>query len=372
MTDSQSSLLSDEQERKQILNFTNYVLSQKAGNFPALNQLADGTVFPGIRGETTNRGRKLYQNSIGISQKRLKVDTREERVFYSGSEHSLLSRKRMKFSTTPQFNSFEDAQEGYTSGFKSLEDSDDECDDLHRLIDIRKLLSPISNLADVATHPAISRTFRSKVLRDLALDIMLMVEKEQESVISYSGLLEVFLGDYPDALYEDRLALPMYDHKLKLPDDEENLNVTATASSSNKPAKSTTKKGEVPKVEDDDGEKEDPFFALPEFNGNRKLLSIVNGENSQNTEEIETTRQLAQIALQRNQEFIRNLQKIRNCIVKANRIRERILMWAREIAGIPEEDVTIPSALHVVKRGLISATTNHMDEEVEDEEIDED
>ncbi|AAS51607.1 ADL313Wp [Eremothecium gossypii ATCC 10895] len=365
MTDTSEHVLTEEEERHQILNFTKYVLSQRTGNFPELNHTEDGTVFPSIRGETTNRGYKLYQDAKGVSWRRLRVDTLEKKVFYSGSDHKLLARKRMKFSTTPQFH-----RNDGDNDTSDTEESDDP-EDLHDLVDVRKVLSPISSLADVATHPAVSRTFQSKVLRDLALDMILMVEKEQESVISYSRLLEVFLGDFPDALHEEQLGLPGYDHKLKLPEEDG----ASPPIAYQKEAPDTAEDLHQPKEEntgykaEEGEEQEDPFFAIPKLHGIQELSPPANDTGA--TDQLETTRQLAQIALQRNQEFIRNLQKIRNCIVKTNRIRERILVWGKEMAGIPEDDVTVPSALHIVKRGLISATTNHMDEEAEEDDIEE-
>lgn len=334
------------QEVKQITRFTKAVVRDKSGNYPLLNRSKDGTVFPSAAGQTSNRGNKLFQSSENISRKRLNnlVELKGGQVYYNGSEHKLLSRKRMRFNPLNDENK-EEREEGTEEEEEKEEkeekeeeeeeeDSSDD-DDLHRLVNVRKILAPIASLSDVVEHPAASRTFKSTVLKDLALQLVLMVEREQESVISYSRLLEVFLGDYPYALYEDTLQLESYDHSLRLPDDGQ------------------TRK-EQPKVETD----EDPFFALPKFNGAETLLSLLPQQSSETSEDIEATRQLAQIALQRNQEFIRNLQKIRNCVIKGNRIRERILMWAKEYTGIPEEDVTVPSALHVVKRGLISATTN--------------
>ncbi|AMD18742.1 HBL160Cp [Eremothecium sinecaudum] len=365
MGETQEAISLEEQEQVQILNFTKCVLSQRTGNFAGLNHSIDGTVFPPISGLTTNRGNKLFQNSTKISQSRMRVDAEEDKVFYSESEHRLLSRKRMKFSTSPQFIVLHEYHDDEGDADNDDYEEMDDYEDLHNLVDVRKLLSPISSLADVATHPAISRTFKSNALRELAQDIMLIIEKEQRSVVSYGRLLEVFLGDYPDALYEDKLALPEYDHRLKLPAEEEDTNA---APSNRKDRRLASKASEKEGTAEDEGEDEDPFFAIPQFKADEKL-SVISLKTGENNEDIETTRQLAQIALQRNQEFIRNLQKIRNSIVKANRIRERILMWGKEYAGIPEKDVTIPSALHVVKRGLISATTNHMDEEAEDEDV---
>lgn len=335
-----------EDELNHIKQFKHHIMLKLSGNYPPLNQSQSGQIFPEVRGESSNRGNKLYQNCEDVTYTKLKDVSNKSKVFYNGAEHKLLSRKRMKFDNT-----------------RSNEDEKD----LNNLVDVQKVLSPIFSLKDVVEHPSHSKTFKNIVLRELALNNVLMVEKEQANVVNYSKLLEIFLGDFPNALYEDRLKLEPYDHNLTFKDEDE-------VEGENEMENGNKRKAGVTD--------EDAFFSLPQFNELETLMSLIplkyrTGNKSEPisgelTDEVETTRQLAQIALQRNQEFIRNLQKIRNCISKANRIRERILMWSKEYVGIPEDGVTIPNALHVVKRGLISATTNQAQRiEEEDSESEE-
>ncbi|GMF70211.1 unnamed protein product [[Candida] boidinii] len=68
----------------------------------------------------------------------------------------------------------------------------------------------------------------------------------------------------------------------------------------------------------------DPFFKLPEY------IKDFNYGISKN-EDAEDSRQLIQIALQRNEEFIRSLSNIRNGFIRADRIKDNILKWCREI-----------------------------------------
>ncbi|SCU84480.1 LADA_0D01904g1_1 [Lachancea dasiensis] len=327
--------------QNQLKSFSEAILRHKSGNYPSLRASNDGHFFPSTNGATSNRGNKLLQKSDGVSRTTLRnlADSKEEQVFYNGSFHKLLARKRHH------------------------EDSDDEDStvNLHNLVDLRQVLAPVSSLKDIAVHPAVSKTYKNEVLGELALQTVLMIEKEQKNVVALSKLLEAFLGDYPGALLEQNLRLKEYNHNLKLGEDAEDH-------SSTQPPLDIKPDG----YPQDD---EDPFFALPQFDPYSFLPSVVSQNLGQSTEEVEAGRQLTQIALQRNQEFIRNLQKIRNCIVKAQRIKERIHLWGREYAGIQEEDVTVPTALHAVKRGLISATTNrtvteeNIEPEVEDEEV---
>lgn len=349
--------ISIEEELAQIKRFKRKVMVKLSGNYPPLNQSQDGAIFPEIRGETSNRGNKLLQHSDAITYSKLRAKEHESKVFYNGAEHRLLSRKRMKFNDGTASSKTGDKQQQKDDEEDEEEraNNDNGDDDLNELVSIKDILSPISSLKDVVSHPSHSKPFKSPVLKELALSNVLMVEKEQDNVINYYKLLEIFLGDFPEALYEKDLKLPVYDHKLTIKEeDDDNTNTNSPTSSSS---------GLELKPKD-----EEAFFGLPEFTESETLLSLIpkrfhTGDptvpiSGEITDDIETTRQLAQIALQRNQEFIRNLQKIRNCIVKANRIRERILMWGKEFSGIPEQGVTVPNALNVVKRGLISATTN--------------
>lgn len=325
--------IAPEEEQKYIESFSRRIIREKSGNYPPLKRSIDGSmIYLDAGGISSNRGNKLLQGSELVTRQMLNnskpID--EDRVYYNGSEHNLLQRrKRMRVSRE--------------DGSEFDDEDDDEYDELSRLVDVRKILTPISSLADVTNHEPVSRPFRSKVLRDLALQAVLMVEREQNSVIRYAKLLEVFLGDYPQVLNEANLNLPNYDHNLRLPEEEET------------DVEDKDKQG-LKEEEIEDG---DPFFALPRLGGSDSILNLVPEANTPEvSEEIEITRQLAQIALQRNQEFVRNLQKVRNALIKAARIKDRIYAWSEEYAGIPQDGVTIPNALRVVKRGLISATTN--------------
>lgn len=317
-----------EEEFSYIQAFCRHIIKEKSGNYPVLKKSVDGSqVYSGAAGVTSNRGNKLLQRSDLVTRQVMNNSKplNEECVYYNGSEHCLLKRRKIS----------------------KYDGEDDDEIDLSKLVDVRNILTPISSLADVTRHDAIRRTFESETLRKLSLQNSLMIEKEQKSVIRYAKLLELFLGDHPEPLLEDVLKLPAYDHKLELP-EEDNADADEQEGA-DQPNENTL----------DEKDKEDPFFALPAIGGPEALLNLLPSANSPEVaEEAETTRQLAQIALQRNQEFIRNLKSIRSALVKANRVRERILAWSHEYTGYPEDDVTVPNALRVVKRGLISATTN--------------
>lgn len=341
MTSNQHDEVSE--ERDCIQSFYRQVIRTKSGNYPPLKRSLDGTlIYPSASGISSNRGNKLLQKSGLVTRQVLDSSKpmNEDCVYYNGSEHNLLQRrKRIKVAAPAEHN--EDRR-------ANLEASDDECD-LSKLVDVRRVLTPIASLADITTHEAIKRSFDGKALRELSFQSIMMIEQEQNSVMRYSNLLEVFLGDHPEPLYESVLKLPAYDHHLKLPEED---------------SAEVDEKESVLRQDDSEGAKnnaagEDPFFALPDVGGHDALLNLLPAANSPRVlEDVETIRQLAQIALQRNEEFVRNLKKVKSFLIKANRIRERILNWSREYSGVPEDGVTVPNALRVVKRGLISATTN--------------
>lgn len=346
-------------EEQYIQAFYRHVIRTKSGNYPPLKRSLDGTLtYPNASGISSNRGNKLLQKSGLVTRQKLNNSRpmNEDCVYYNGSEHCLLQRrKRMKFPGTTG-----DQKNGQQI---VKEDSDEECD-LSKLVDVRKVLTPIASLADITRHDAIKRSFDGKALRELAIQSIMMIEKEQNAVMRYSSLLEVFLGDHPEPLYESVLNLPVYDHHLKLP-EEDAVDADEKDHFIHQGNEEVARNG---------ANEEDPFFAIPNLGGHNALLRLLPNDNSpQALEDVETVRQLAQIALQRNEEFVRNLKRIKASLIKANRIRERILNWSREYSGVPENGVTVPNALRAVKRGLISATTNmsmggghEMEDEIEE------
>ncbi|CAD6599195.1 BAH_G0002900.mRNA.1.CDS.1 [Saccharomyces cerevisiae] len=385
-----------------ISTFTRRIIKEKSGNYQVLKRSIDGKlIYPEATGISSNRGNKLLQRSEVVTRRDLNNSKPmiEQTVFYNGSEHRLLKtnivtdsrRKRIKF--TPDINvepvlvgdendidGSEKEDENITDEYYGEEDDDN----LSKLVNVKEILTPILSLGDIINHKTISRTFSSPILKNLALQIILMIEKEQMSVVRYSQFLEVFLGDHPEPIYESNLNLPPYNHNLTLPEDrgtsdENDINNKNNINEVNLNSLST-EAGYINNGMEEFGE-EDPFFALPRLEQSNALLSLLPSssdsasistltaaEQQQLNEEIESARQLSQIALQRNKEFIRNLQKIRKSVIKANRIRGRILNWSREYLGISDDDITIPVALRVVKRGLISATTNkttNFEEEIE-------
>lgn len=431
-----------DEEKQYIAAFSRRVIQEKSGNYQYLKRSLDGSiVYPSAHGTTTNRGNKLLQGSEYISRTVLDASRPlvPGSVFYNGSEHRLLQRRRAGLNRSTR------NMEQDISGTEFDILDDEEQVNLSKEVDVQQILAPISSLADIANKGPILRTFSSNLLRELEFQCSRMIERDQLSVNKYAALLDIFLGEHPEPLYEEGLRLPLYDHALSLNEESESDLASQDQPANNMPSDNTAiptqseetnsklgsqmarptaqttftkdNKGSLDEPENsgsdikdsytnsieigntshetivnttdsiephteslgtdnmqselplvDKGRKhdekiendlEDPFFALPRVLPTRALASLLTkSDQPEVIEEIESARQLVQIALQRNQEFVRNLQEIRGFLLKAERIRERILAWSKEYAGIPEDGVTVPSALKVVKRGLISATTN--------------
>ncbi|EHN03656.1 Rxt2p [Saccharomyces cerevisiae x Saccharomyces kudriavzevii VIN7] len=331
-----------------ISTFTRRIIKEKSGNYQVLKRSIDGKlIYPEATGISSNRGNKLLQKSEVVTRRDLNNSKPiiEQAVFYNGSEHRLLQtniaadskgnrrRKRIKF--TPDINVepvLFDNEKPISGGNEEDDNITDDYngdegeDDLSKLVNVKEILTPILSLGEVINRKTISRTFSSPILKDLALQIILMIEREQMSVVRYSQFLEVFLGDHPEPIYESNLNLPSYNHNLTLTEDrgsseggdggyknivsEVNLNSAITA------------EDECTNNETEETAEEDPFFALPRLKQSKALLSLLpsssgsasisaltGAEQQQLNDEIESARQLSQIALQRNKEFIRNLQK---------------------------------------------------------------
>ncbi|CCH62883.1 hypothetical protein TBLA_0I02250 [Henningerozyma blattae CBS 6284] len=364
-------------EEEVINNFTRHILRNNSGNYPPLRKpLNNDFIYQDIGSITSNRGNKLLQKSELISKFKLNSTKSmdEECIYYNGSEHNLLQRrKRMKFN-------------------HSTDNSLDYEESLKDLIDIHSILTPINSLADLYNHPPHSRIFRNKILRSLEQQTVLNIEREQNGVIHYSSLLETFLGGHPAPLREEQLNLPAYDHQIEIPDESESDNETTTNTTtttimdSNSLVTGSKEKSNSPMESNSSvASTKDQFFGLPDIKPSKfasmpsfhssKTKELSNSsspqpdtkqEDNQNeipqedateitqenpttttttneqtktptqytqlSEEIETGRQLAQIALQRATEYVRNLQRARYCLARAERVRQRLNMWATEVA----------------------------------------
>lgn len=189
--------------------------------------------------------------------------------------------------------------------------SDEDNENPYYDIDLEEILRPISHPSELSKRDVISRTYTSNFLKHYAQQSIEIIEKEQESVNAISGFLDLLLGEDSQLLLEDGLELEDYNHIE--PKTEEEKETT--------PEKRVTRKTA--------NDEADPFFALPGFKvdpdaGLDPLLA-------------EEARQCALLAKQRSTEFIQSLTTIRNNLVRAQTIKEKLYAWGREMNGDPDE-----------------------------------
>lgn len=231
-----------------------------------------------------------------------------------------------------------------------------------------ELLAPITNAAQVPSHPSISRSFTSKTIRNMARRAMEIINEEHKHTIQFAKLMSVFLGDDPYYLDVSKLNLPIFNHLDGVTDKNGNAqlnhingdhvngssaakqgelaerltsnssitptapssssssssasNTTAVADSSSGRSKTNKKK---PATTEEEEEEDDPFFGLPQI--------IIDRDYGIKTEEADDARQLTQIAQQRSEEFIRCMVKVRKGLLKAERYQDKVFRWCKEMAG---------------------------------------
>lgn len=252
-----------------------------------------------IDGERTNRGNKLKVGAEFVHRDRVDgfnndVEAIEE-ITYNGVQRAVYKRKRED----------DDDQEDQSH------QSDN--DDPYAEVDIYEALRPISHPSEVSSRETISSTYTSKILRHFANQSIEIIEKEQDTVMKLSSILDFFLGEDEKELLEAGLDLPDYDYNPVQTQQEDNADVDMD--------KRVTRNSTVQEA--------DPFFALPQliFDPNQGLPPQI----------AEEARQLSQLALQRTEEFIRSLRNVRNGLVRSQCIKEKIFEWGREMNGDPDE-----------------------------------
>lgn len=185
---------------------------------------------------------------------------------------------------------------------QTRDDGDSDSEDAYHGINIEELLAPIDDPAEVLTHPAHRYTFKRKALPILASHALQTIATEHEHRVHLSRLLTAFLGDDP--------TLIMQKYK---PTETSLQTHTITDEFTNK----TMTRHSVALEEDHllAGE-----FVTPVYDRN---LGI-------NPEEAEEARRLLQAALDRSEEYLRCMQRVRAGLVRADRCRKRTWKWCKD------------------------------------------
>lgn len=257
-----------------------------------------------------------YQQFNLIKEDYLEKDNGDDNMeTAASSEHSTTTRTRMLYTANKSALDDVDAEFGLTSEdflseseFKEIYGAHTK--DIMSKFNLREALKPISQPSDVVNIPNIARTYKSKNLDRMAEELIHVIESEQNNVILLSKLMNIFLGDNPEIILEKSLGLPEYDHHLDLNQAEA---------------------GQQQQEQEQLIDGMDPFFMLPAYQTDPQLnLDLA---------EADELRQLVQIALQRNEEFVRSLSQIRNGFVRAIRLRDFVYQWCCEMKEAEENPV---------------------------------
>lgn len=285
---------------------------------------------------TSNRGKKLDFELTG--SKVVDYDGVEYLVTSNSNiEYAVNRNKRKWYEASGKQSEFDDQENNSNSNEVNDDDYDDY--DYENPLDfgITDILSAINHPSDLFCHPAILRTYKLTILDNLAGKLIELIEVEQKTLNYFNKLLQVLNGEDWYYLLEDNLGLPSYDHGLT--NEEKQNEIKDNIPEAMKPVDGVNdtekeKTEDIPKRitrthDDDDEEVQDPFFKLPttleKYEFARTKLDPENQELK-----LDLINYL-QISTQRQQEYIKNLTDLRMNIVRANRLKETLLKWGKEM-----------------------------------------
>lgn len=250
-----------------------------------------------------------------------------------------------------------------TSG--SDNDNDDENDENPlKKLRLSEILAPLAHPSEVATHAAISKTYKLQCLSNLASDLIHSIEIEQKTLNQFNKLLQVLDGEDWYYQLEENMDLPTYDHGLddltSVSDDkttktscdvQDNNNANTINSNNNNNDAAGLNDGAEPSEESTTYKRitrgsaaeekvkiTDPFFGLPKslalFERQQQKLLEEDDEKDDDPLEIlkQDLRNYLQVSIQRQHECIKNLTTIRNGIVKADRYKRDLYKWGKEMS----------------------------------------
>lgn len=312
----------------------------------------------------SNRGRKLPSAESNPQALTPKI------VEYDGSHHLVLTNdviERTNYTNKRRWKDFYrlekrlsgvllDSDSGNTDS-----ESDSELEDNPlKKIRLSEILAPIAHPSELATHPAILKTYKLTNLSVLAAELIETIEVEQHTLNQYNKLLQVLDGEDWYYQLEENMELPAYDHglddSLVEPAESENSKETNATSEDKEnpekhdpPALAAEPPADAEETEfankritraavqpEDAGEVTDPFFALP------KSLALFEQQQRRQREEIPDEDEFAavqlelvnylQVSIQRQHEYIKNLSTIRAGLVKADRYKRDLLRWGKDMS----------------------------------------
>lgn len=289
-----------------------------------------------------NRGKKLLSTKQKIHSFESKI------VEYDGSNRLILTNDvidRSNYRNKRRWLHYYGTDNGGNLSSDASSDSDEELDvpnyesefDGNPLKRMRlsEILSPLGHPSEIATHPAISRTYKLTCLPRIASDLIELIEVEQNTLNHLNKLLRVLNGEDWFNILEENLGLPKYDHGL---DEQEKKTQVASANGDARfDGSPLVEHKEEISLAQSENLVEDPFFALPKslmtYEAQQRLQLEEMGNET--VESLETVLQdlinYLQLSIQRQQEYIKNLTCIRNGVIKADRYRGDLHRWGKEM-----------------------------------------
>lgn len=227
------------------------------------------------------------------------TDNYESKLVYMKKEFDYELDEKIRHQVDEEFGSDDEysSENNYTADFHI-----ENFNDVFESVKLDQLLKPITKPSDVINIKPVNRIYNQNYLERLSEETISIIEKEQQNVNLLNKIMDIFLHNDPDHILADKLGLPIYDHHLDIENEQSDIN----------------NKKKLKQFEND------PFFQPPTYESDPKFDGI-------DKDEIDETRQLIQIALQRNEEFVRSLSQIRMGFIHADNYREQIYGWCKEI-----------------------------------------
>ncbi|CAI5759615.1 unnamed protein product [Candida verbasci] len=307
-----------------------------------------------------NRGLKL-NTATQISPNFNKLTSKV--VEYGNKEYVVLTNEVIENETRRRKRKWNDEEVGSEEESESESESEEEA-----LIDQNKiieLLSPLNHPSEIISHPAISKTYRSETLSKLSMESISLIEIEQNNLNWLNKLLHVLNGEDWFYLLEENLGLQEYDDlddkkdgkKDGKKDDKEKNEIKngitkdrneekeekeenddkeegkQAETSDNSKVDKIDKKIKAPAKPESETVSTDPFFALPsalERYENYQNNLLMNKDSKLNGMKEDLINYL-QVSIQRQHEYIKNLTNLRNGLIRADRLKNDLYKWGKEM-----------------------------------------
>ncbi|CUM63669.1 uncharacterized protein PRCAT00001253001 [Priceomyces carsonii] len=283
---------------------------------------------------SSNRGNKLGTTNTSlhhITSKVVEYDGNNYLVFTDESieKENLINQRKWREEYIGQGDFGDQVEDEDEDAVDQFDETDYDSGDEHPLkrIKISEILSPLNHPSEVVSHPAILKIFKLNVYGNLASELIETIEIEQDNLNYLNKLLQVTNGEDWYYLLEENLGLKSYDHGL----DDDKTKIIETVNGEGQESQEGVANQETALKNENDSDTVDPFFALPE--------ALVRYEKQQASSESEDDLSKVQdelinylqISIQRQQEYIKNLTILRNGLVKADRLKQDIYKWGKEM-----------------------------------------